>query len=336
MSFIQVVDVSKQFTRKKKQEGFLGGLSLLIKPEYEIVTAVDQVSFSVDQGEIIGYIGPNGAGKSTTIKMLSGILVPSSGCIEVCSCVPYRQRTEHSRHIGVVFGQRTHLWWDVPVIDSLHLLRDIYKVPGALFKSNLEMFNELLGLDAFKNVPVRQLSLGQRVRADIAAALLHNPVILFLDEPTIGVDVISKDKLRNFLRQINYERKVTIILTTHDMNEIEKMCPRVIIIDHGQLLYDGSMEAIRSRYSSERILSVEFEDEIPDFTLRSAAHRRSEGRKKWFTFNRFETPVSELIATISTRYPVADLTVEEQDIEEVIREIYLDKAIRISKPDVSQ
>jgi ABC-2 type transport system ATP-binding protein len=329
MPLIKVSQLTKQFTRRKKRAGFWGSLSLLINPQNEVITAVDQVSFEVEQGEIIGYIGPNGAGKSTTIKMLSGILVPTAGTIEVAGCVPYQQRAEHARHIGVVFGQRTHLWWDVPVIDSLHLLRDIYKVPQVQFSANLEIFNDLLGLYEFQHVPVRQLSLGQRVRADIAAALLHNPTILFLDEPTIGVDVISKDHLRTFIKQINQDRKVTVLLTTHDMVEIEKMSSRVIIIDHGRLIYEGSIENIRQHYGSERLLAVEFDTVIPDFTLPNAVHKRSEGRKKWFSFNRFETPVSGLIAGISAQYPVVDLTVEEPEIEEVIRAIYLDRAERV-------
>ena len=302
----------------------------MVNPEYESITAVNDISFQVGEGEIIGYIGPNGAGKSTTIKMLAGILVPTAGSMRVLGCVPHQQRTEHTRHIGVVFGQRTHLWWDVPVIDSLRLLRDIYKVPEAQYQRNLALFSDLLGLNEFQNVPVRQLSLGQRVRADIAAALLHDPAILFLDEPTIGVDVVSKDRLRTFIKEINAARKVTVLLTTHDMNEIEKMCRRVIIIDHGRLIYDGSIEAIRAQYGSQRVLAVELEDEIPDFVLPGAELKRSEGRKKWFSFNRFETPVSGLIAEISARYPVADLTVEDQEIEEVIRGIYSDQAGRMS------
>ncbi|HMN59993.1 MAG TPA: ATP-binding cassette domain-containing protein [Anaerolinea sp.] len=328
MPIIQVDQLTKQFTRRKKRPGFWGGLTQLVSPDHEVITAVDQVSFNVEQGEIIGYIGPNGAGKSTTIKMLSGILVPTAGTIQVAGCVPHQQRTEHARHIGVVFGQRTHLWWDVPVIDSLHLLRDIYKVSEAQFRAYLEIFNDLLELNEFQNVPVRQLSLGQRVRADIAAALLHNPTILFLDEPTIGVDAISKDRLRTFIKEINHDRQVTILLTTHDMGEIEKLSSRVIIIDHGRLIYDGSITKIRAQYGSERLLSVEFDDEVPDFVLSNATHRRSEGRKKWYSFNHVETPVSELITGIIARYPVVDLTVEEPEIEEVIRAIYTDKAVQ--------
>lgn len=330
MPIIQVTSITKQFQRRKKREGRFGELASLIHPEFEIKTAVDAVSFQIERGEIIGYIGPNGAGKSTTIKMLSGILVPTSGSIQVSGLDPSRQRKEHVRNIGVVFGQRTSLWWDVPVIDSLNLLRDIYKVPEAQYRRNLDHYTELLELGEFLSVPVRQLSLGQRVRADIAAALMHDPGVLFLDEPTIGVDVISKERLRDFIREVNRERKVTVILTTHDTNEIEKLCPRVLIIDHGKLLYDGSLESIRARYSTGRVLAVEFEEELPDFNLPGAVFQRSEGRKKWFTFNRFETPVSDLIASISARYPVADLTVADQEIEEVIRAIYKDLAAQMT------
>jgi len=329
MPLIQVQSVTKQFRRRLRREGFRGALSNLFLPKYEAITAVDQVSFAIQAGEIVGYIGPNGAGKSTTIKMLSGILVPTSGAIEVLGLIPSRQRKQYARQIGVVFGQRTSLWWDVPVIDSFHLLRDIYKVPEAQFRRNLELFSDLLGLGGFIHVPVRQLSLGQRVLADIAAALLHDPAILFLDEPTIGVDVVSKERLRGFLREINQARKVTILLTTHDMNEIEKLCSRVLIIDHGRILYDGNLEDIRTRYASERLLAIEFEAAIPDFSLDGALLKRSQGRKKWFAFNRFETSVPSLIATINLKYPVADLTVTEPEIEDVIRLIYQDQAGRM-------
>lgn len=331
MSLIRVTSITKQFQRRKKRDGFWGSISTLVSPRYEAITAVDAVSFQIDQGEIIGYIGPNGAGKSTTIKMLAGILVPTAGEIEIKGLVPHRRRKEHARNIGVVFGQRTGLWWDVPVIDSLRLLRDIYKVPEAQYRRNLERYTDLLGLGEFINVPVRQLSLGQRVRADIAAALMHDPTILFLDEPTIGVDVLSKERLRAFIRDMNIERKVTILLTTHDMNEIEKLCPRVLVIDQGRILYDGSLETIRARYSAGRVLAVEFEEEIPDFILPGATLKRSEGRKKWFEFNRNITPASELITSISARYPVADLTVTDVEIEEVIRTMYADQAGRVSQ-----
>jgi len=326
MPIIQVTSVTKQFQQRKKAEGLRETLAMLIKPQYTIKTAVDAVSFEIEQGETIGYIGPNGAGKSTTIKMLAGILVPTSGSIQVLGLDPFRQRKEHARHIGVVFGQRTSLWWDVPAIDSLRVLRDIYKVPEAQYRRNLERYTELLDLGEFLNVPVRQLSLGQRVRADIAAALMHDPAILFLDEPTIGVDVISKERLRDFIKEINRDRKVTVLLTTHDMNEIEKLCPRVLVIDRGSILYDGSLEKIRARYSAGRVLAVEYEEEIPDFTPEGAELQRSEGRKKWFAFDHSKTPASALIAAVSARCPVTDLTVTDVEIEAVIRAMYADQA----------
>ena len=329
MPLIKVNSVTKQFRRRARRGGFLGSFTSLILPRYETITAVDRASFAIEAGEMVGYIGPNGAGKSTTIKMLAGILVPTSGMIEVLGRNPSRQRKEHVRHIGVVFGQRTSLWWEVPVIDSFRLLREIYKIPTAQFQRNLDQFCDLLGLGAFLNVPVRQLSLGQRVLSDIAAALLHDPAILFLDEPTIGVDVVNKERLRGFIQEINRTRQTTILLTTHDMNEIEKLCPRVLIIDHGQILYDGSLEEIRRRYASERLLTIELEEASPDFALDGAVLKRSEGRKKWFAFNRFETPASGLITSVSERYAVADLTITEPEIEDVIRRIYQDQAGRM-------
>jgi ABC-2 type transport system ATP-binding protein len=233
---------------------------------------------------------------------------------------------ENTRQIGAVFGQKTQLWWDVPVIESLKLFRDIYKVPEAQYKHNLNLFNELLDLNEFQNTPVRQLSLGQRLRADMAAALLHNPRLLFLDEPMIGVDVVAKEKLRTFIKEINRDQKVTILLTTHDMTDIEKVCSRIMIIDHGRIVYDGSLEQIRAEYGKQRKLVVEFEEEVPDFSAPRATLVKSEGKKKWFAFNRFETSPSTLIADISSRFPIIDLAVEEPEIEEIVRTIYRGKS----------
>jgi len=232
---------------------------------------------------------------------------------------------KNTRQIGAVFGQKTQLWWDVPVIESLRLFRDIYKVPEAQYKHNLNLFNDLLDLHEFQNTPVRQLSLGQRLRADMAAALLHNPRLLFLDEPMIGVDVVAKERLRNFIQEINRDQKVTILLTTHDMVDIEKVCSRIMIIDHGHIVYDGSLAQIRNQYGKQRKLVVEFEEAVPDFSEPNAALVKSEGRKKWFAFNRFETSPSTLIANISSRYPILDLAVEEPEIEEIVRTIYQGK-----------
>ncbi len=319
---IQVEHLTKEYKRLVRRDGFLGSLRTLFSAKYETIRAVDDISFRIDEGELVGYIGPNGAGKSTSIKMLCGILVPTSGRITVNGLVPHKQRQNNARQIGAVFGQKTQLWWDVPVIESLRLLRDIYNVPEAQFRHNLSLFADLLDLHEFQNTPVRQLSLGQRMRADMAAALLHNPRLLFLDEPMIGVDVVAKERLRTFIKEINRDQKVTVLFTTHDMVDIEKLCSRIMIIDHGRVVYDGSLEQIRAQYGAQRTLVVEFEEETPDFAAPNAALVKSEGRKKWFAFNRFETSPSVLIPYISARYPILDLAVEEPEIEEIVRTIY--------------
>jgi ABC-2 type transport system ATP-binding protein len=323
---IKVQHLTKDYKRVKRREGFFGSVRTLFSAEYEVTRAVDNISFEIREGELVGYIGPNGAGKSTSIKMLCGILVPTSGEIEVNGLVPHKSRMENTRQIGAVFGQKTQLWWDVPVIESLRLFRDMYKVSDVQFKRNLELFNELLDLHEYQNTPVRQLSLGQRLRADMAAALLHDPRLLFLDEPMIGVDVVAKERLRAFIKEINRDRKVTILLTTHDMTDIEKVCSRIMIIDRGHIVYDGSLEQIRGQYGKQRTLVVEFEEAIPDFTAPNATLTKTEGRKKWFAFNRFETSPSTLIANISSRYPILDLAVEEPEIEEIVRTIYRGKS----------
>lgn len=233
---IKVQHLTKDYKRVKRREGFLGSVRTLFSADYEITRAVDDISFEVREGELVGYIGPNGAGKSTSIKMLCGILVPTGGEIEVNGLVPHKNRMENTRQIGAVFGQKTQLWWDVPVIESLRLFRDMYKVSEAQFKRNLNLFNELLDLHEYQNTPVRQLSLGQRLRADMAAALLHDPRLLFLDEPMIGVDVVAKERLRTFIKEINRDRKVTILLTTHDMTEADALCDRIAIIDSGKIV----------------------------------------------------------------------------------------------------
>src|SRR5688572_19532529 len=322
---IQVRHLTKDYQRVKRREGFLGSVRTLFSAEYEITRAIDNITFDINEGELVGYIGPNGAGKSTSIKMLCGILVPTSGQIEVNGLVPHKNRMENAQQIGAVFGQKTQLWWDVPVIDSLRLFRDIYKVSEAQFKHNLNMFNELLDLHEFQNTPVRQFSLGQRMRADMAAALLHNPRLLFLDEPMIGVDVVAKERLRTFIQQINRDQKVTILLTTHDMTDIEKVCSRIMIIDHGHIVYDGNLDQMRTKYGTQRRLVVEFEEPIADFDAPHSTLVKSEGRKKWFAFNRFETSPSTLITYIGARFPILDLAVEEPEIEAIVRTIYQGK-----------
>src|SRR5688500_19148147 len=244
------------------------------------VSAVDGIDLRVESGEMVGYIGPNGAGKSTTLKMFTGVLYPSGGRVRVCGFEPVPERVAMAARIGVVFGQRTQLWWDLPLRDSFDLLRHVYRVPEARHRENLDRFVELLDLDGFLDTPVRQLSLGQRMRGDLAAALLHDPEVLYLDEPTIGLDVVAKHRIRDFLRRINAERGVTILLTTHDMADIEQLCPRVLIIDHGTLLYDGALRAIRDRFGTERTLVVDLAEgaaDVPPLTLPHATEVRSDG-----------------------------------------------------------
>ena len=320
---IHVEHLTKEYKHSINKEGFLPHIRSLFHTEYQIKKAVNDISFHINEGELVGYIGPNGAGKSTSIKMLAGILVPTEGIVKVNGRIPSKDRKENAKQIGVVFGQKTQLWWDVPVIESLRLLRDIYKVPEVQFKRNIELFSDLLDLHEFQDRPVRQLSLGQRMRADLAASLLHNPRILFLDEPTIGVDIVAKERLRNFIKEINHDQKVTVLLTTHDMTDIEKLCSRMMIIDKGHIIYDGSVDNIRSQYGKTRTLVIEFEADVLDFQIPNAELVKSEGVKKWFRFDRNATSPTELITYISTRYPIIDLTVEEPLIEDMVRSIYL-------------
>ncbi len=326
MGIIRVRNLKKHFKVAVRKEGRLGAVKGLFSLEKETKKAVDRVDFNIERGEIVGYVGPNGAGKSTTIKMLTGILVPTAGEVEVAGIIPHKERMRLARQIGVVFGQKTQLWWDVPVMESLRLLKEIYKIPDQVYSANLEIYNDLLDFHEFKDTPVRQLSLGQRMRSDLAAALLHNPEILFLDEPTIGVDVVAKERFRTFIRQLNQERGVTVLLTTHDMSDIEKVCPRMMIIDQGRVIYDGSVGAIKEQYSPYRVLVVDFVDEVPDGGSDQAEMVALEGRTARYRFNRHQVSASELIVELAGRYAVRDISVEEPDIEAIVREIYIHSA----------
>ncbi len=322
MSLIEVNHLYKEFQVAKRQAGLWGALRSLLRREYLTKTAVRDVSFAVNQGEMVGYVGPNGAGKSTTIKMLTGILVPTSGEIRVNNLIPYKERQKNARQIGVVFGQRTQLWWDLPTIESFELLKQVFQIPDHRYKQNMATFADILGLDEFLNTPVRQLSLGQRMRADIAASLLHDPLILFLDEPTIGLDVLAKERMRQFITEINRERGVTVILTTHDMSDIEKLCRRMILIDNGQVMYDGELVLIKDLFGKERVLIVDLEGETDSFSVAGAQLVKEEGNRKWLRFNRELTTASQLINRISEKYEIKDLTIKDTEIEEMIRHIY--------------
>jgi ABC-2 type transport system ATP-binding protein len=285
------------------------------------VRAVDDLSFTVDRGEVVGYIGPNGAGKSTTIKMLTGILVPSGGSIRVAGVDPSRHRLKLAKRIGVVFGQRTTLWWDLPLKDSFAVLQKMYDVPRARHAENLATFVELLDLGDLLDVPVRQLSLGQRMRGDIAAALLHDPEIVYLDEPTIGLDIISKAKLREFLQQVNAERRTTVILTTHDLDDIEALCSRVMVIDHGHKVYDGTLTGLRESQTAPRTLVVDLATSMEPITIDGADVVKVDGPRQWLSFPA-STSAAPLVAQVAARYPLVDLSVAEPTIEAVIAKIY--------------
>ncbi|MFD3697173.1 ATP-binding cassette domain-containing protein [Streptomyces sp. NPDC058646] len=296
----------------------------LVRREKRQVRAVDGISFEVARGEMVGYIGPNGAGKSTTIKMLTGILTPSGGRLRVAGIDPARERMRLAHRIGVVFGQRTTLWWDLPLKDSYGLMRRMYRIPAERFARNMERCVDRLDLAELLDVPVRQLSLGQRMRGDIAAALLHDPDVLYLDEPTIGLDVVSKAKVRGFLRQLNEELGTTVLLTTHDLQDIEQLCERVMVIDHGRLMYDGRLEGLHAAGAageSERTLVVDLERELPPIEVAGARVVKVEGPRQYLAFPAGAS-AAPLVAAVAADHPLVDLSVREPDIEDVIARMY--------------
>ena len=322
---IRCENLTKTFRIARRDPGLLGAVRSLVHREMREVHAVAGVSFGIERGEMVACLGPNGAGKSTTIKILTGILVRSSGRVEVFGLSPHRQRRAVAQNIGVVFGQRTQLWWDLPLRDSFDLLRYIYRIPADRFETNCGLFRELLELDEFLDTPVRQLSLGQRMRGDLAAALLHDPEVLYLDEPTIGLDVVAKHRVRIFLQELNRTRGVTVLLTTHDMTDVERLCSRLIIIDRGQLLYDGGLDEIRDRLGDECTLVVdlvETQSPVAELQHASAFEVRADGPRRWLSFRRKEVTAAQLIAEIAARYPLRDVRIEEPEIEDVVRHVY--------------
>ena len=322
MPIIAVENLSKQFKVRERTAGFWRSLGGVFSRTHHIVQAVDDVNFTLQRGELVGYIGANGAGKSTTIKMLTGILVPTSGRVDVMGLTPHQQRREYTRRIGVVFGQRTQLWWDLPVMDSFELLKHIYEVPEDAYQQNLAFFSELLQLHRLKSMPVRTLSLGERMRCDLTAALLHNPEILYLDEPTIGLDVVAKEQVRQFLQRVNSEREVTVILTTHDLNDVEKICQRLMIIDSGRIIYDGGIDALKQRYGRTRMLIVDLARAYPEIQIENADLIRREENRIWLAFDRDTISASEVISRLMAQYEIQDLTISEPEIEEIVRQIY--------------
>lgn len=327
---IEVKELRKEFKVSSSGKGFLGKLQALFHRGHKIITAVNDIDFKIRRGEFVGYVGENGAGKSTTIKMLTGILVPTSGTAEVNGIVPYKDRKKNAAKIGVVFGQRTQLWWDLPVRESFDLLRVIFRVSRSDFDRQMVKLEEALGLRPFLEMPVRKLSLGQRMRCDIAASLIHNPPVLFLDEPTIGLDVLAKQSVRNFLSEINRTEGTTIILTTHDMNDIEQLCKRLIILEEGKIVFDGETELLKQKFVHEKVIEVEFYEEncvmqrIPGATV-----VREQGCKKWLTFDKDNFGIGDVIGTIASQYKIKDISVKEPSVESIVRNIY-DNRIKLS------
>lgn len=322
MSIIQVKDLTKEFKIYEREKGFVNSVKSFFRRKYTIKRAVDSINFNIEKGEIVGYIGANGAGKSTTIKMLSGILVPTSGEVLVNGIIPHKNRKEYSKSIGVVFGQRSQLHWDLPASDSYDLYKKMYGISDERFKKNIEFFTELLDLADFIDKPVRQLSLGQKMRAELAAALLHDPDILYLDEPTIGLDIFAKSKMREFIRQINAEKQTTVILTTHDMDDIEQTCQRLVMIDKGHIIYDGELDDFKNTYGGDNLLIVEFADKnvrLDDSRLKIV---KEEGATRHILFNKSEINAGEAITYITRNFNIKDLNLKEPEIEDTIKKLY--------------
>lgn len=324
---IRVRDLKKNFKVVDRQKGLGGAFRNLFAPVTREIRAVDGINFSMNAGELVGYLGPNGAGKSTTIKMLTGLLVPSSGEIRVANFVPWKDRTRYVARIGCVFGQRTTLWWDLPVEDSFDLLKDLYRIPADQFSRNLNRFREILDMDEFLRVPVRSLSLGQRMRAELCAALLHEPPLLFLDEPTIGLDVVAKERIREFIQYIHQERGTTIILTTHDLTDVERLCERVMIIDHGVILYDGFLRTLIERFEPNRIAVITMSKDYPNYRVEGLAEPVLEGGKVLYSYDPRKMTVVEVMERLNGHFEIADLEIRRPDIEVTIRRIYEEKLL---------
>lgn len=319
---IKVEGITKSFKVAKRSTGLLQATKALFYREHTIVDALKDISFSIEPGEIVGYIGPNGAGKSTTIKIMSGILVPDGGTCSIMGYTPWKERVDYVKNIGVVFGQRSQLWWDVPVIDSFELLKDIYKIPQQEYQSTLDLLIETLELKDIINAPVRQLSLGQRMRCEIAASLIHNPQILFLDEPTIGLDAVSKIAVRQFIKTINQEKGVTVVLTTHDMNDIEALANRVILIGKGSLLYDGNLDELRKRFGTNKTIRADYQKNNNPIVIPGTTVISWSPEQVILSIDTDQILTSEVITQLSKKVDLLDVTIESQPIEDIIVKLY--------------
>jgi ABC-2 type transport system ATP-binding protein len=323
---IRVVNLVKEFRTPRRAPGLVGSVRTLFTREQNVVRAVDDISFEVAQGELVGYVGRNGAGKSTTIKMLTGILVPSSGEVLIDGLVPWRDRVRNALNIGVVFGQRTSLWWDLPLVESLELIKRLYRMSDAEYRRELGRVVELLELGELLRTPVRQLSLGQRMRGDLAAAILYRPRVLYLDEPTVGVDVLAKERIRTFIAEMNRTEGTTVVLTTHDLRDVERLCRRLILIEQGRVAFDGRIDELKARYSRDRQLVVDVPDHDGPLVLTGAEEIRREGPRVWLRFDPRKTPAASLVGELTSRYAVADLVIEEIDLEDVVRRIFAEQS----------
>ena len=325
---IKVENLSKEFKISKKYPGFKGALRSFFSTEYTIKKAVDDISFEINDGEIVGYIGANGAGKSTTIKMMIGILTPSSGRIIVDGVIPYENREKNAKNIGVVFGQKTQLWWDLAVSETFPLLKDIYGVSDEDYEERMNYFKEILGLDEFFLSPVRTLSLGQRMRADLAAALIHNPKIIYLDEPTIGLDVVVKESVRKAIKDINEKYGTTIILTTHDLNDIEELCNRIIIIDSGKKIYDGELEGVKEQFGYLTTIEIQLKDKSNIEKINFARFKDDDFKlnmkesKINITFNKNNISSADIIGEVMKKSKVIDFNIKETSIEDIVKKMY--------------
>ena len=322
LSQIRMESVSKFYAVSEREPGLAGALRGLVKRKTRVVRAVDDISFTVEPGELVGYIGPNGAGKSTAIKLMSGVLCPDSGEIEVMGRTPWKQREQHVSQIGVVFGQKSQLWWDTPAADSFELLRDIYKVPQRDYRRRLDELVGLLDAGMLLKTPVRQMSLGQRMKCELIAALLHGPRILFLDEPTIGLDAVTRLAVRDFLTDLNRREGVTMLLTTHDMDDVEALCRRVMVVGHGKLLFDGGMDALRNTYAPNRLLKVRLGGDVRLDRVEGAELIRQDGRDVVIEFRPDRISAEKMISQVAGLAPIADLTVESTDVEQMIAGMY--------------
>jgi len=320
---IQFENICKNFKISIRQKGLKGALIGIFKRQHKIVEALKNASFEIEEGDIVGYIGPNGAGKSTTIKILSGILTPTSGECKIMGYVPWKDRKEYVKNIGVVFGQRSQLWWDVPIIDSFELLKDLYKIPTEEYKNTLNLLVNVLKLDDLLNRPLRQLSLGQKMKCELAGALLHRPKILFLDEPTIGLDAVTKLAVRDFIKFINQKWHTTIILTTHDMNDIQALTNKIILIGRGQILYNGSFDNIKQKYENLKTIKIQFKQEYPEICLDGyeiISHEKNVAVIKNLPETIFN--LKDFILNISKKYDIVDFSISELSVDEILAKLY--------------